>query len=149
VLALALADFAARSLRTAAVTAAVLAGLTVAGLRGMASVEPPVPPVGGTRVPADLGPALRTLERLDQRRVRAPYEVAYRITFESRERIIAASTSAVRYQPYQRAVARVRRPAHVFVRGSRAEQRWVGTLQGYRRVVAGDWSVYVFGPRAP
>jgi hypothetical protein len=149
VLALALADVAARSLAAATVTAVVLAGLTAAGLHGMMSVEPPVPPVAGARVPADIRPALRTLERLDQRYVRARYEVAYRITFESRERIIASSMTAVRYRPYQDTVARVSFPAHVFVRGSPAELRWARTFPGYRRIVAGGWSVYVYEPRAP
>jgi hypothetical protein len=144
-LALALGHSLGRSLPIAGATAGVLAVLSVLGLGAMAGVEPPVAPVAGARVPADLRPALSTLDRLDQPFVRAPYEVAYRVTFESRERIVAASLTAVRYGPYQSRVAAVPNPAYVFVRGSSAERRWAPRVD-YRRLVSDGWSVYVYEP---
>jgi hypothetical protein len=105
-----------------------------------------VPPVGRERVPADLDPVLQTLERTGQRRARAHYSIAYRITFESRERIVAASTSQVRRRSYQRLVDRAPHPAWVFVAGSANERREGPRLlrEGYRRVAARDWAVYVY-----
>lgn len=148
VLALALADLAARTVPRALVTGAVLVVLSVVGLRGMMDVEPPVPTVGRERVPADLGPALRALDRLGEDHVRATYAVAYRITFESRERIIAASTSAVRYERYQRLVDDPF-PTYVFVKSGAAERTQATSLRGYRAIVAGDWSIYVYAGGLP
>ena len=142
-LALALAAVVGRDLRAASLTAAALVALSVVGLRGMARVVPAVAPVAGERVHADLQPALATLDRLDQRYVRAPYEIAYRITFETRERIVASSLTAVRHEPYQRIVAAASRPAYVFVRGSTSERQWRPRLTGYRRIAADGWSVFV------
>jgi hypothetical protein len=141
VLALGLADAAARTVPRAALVAVLLAGLSVNGIRELNRQEPPVPAVGGVRVPTDLGPALRALEDRGERRVRAHYAIAYRITFESRERIVAASTGQTRRPEYELLVSREPRPAFVFVRGSEEEKRFRRT--GYRRLVAGGWAVYV------
>jgi hypothetical protein len=118
---------------------------SVAGLISMGNLEPPVPPVGGVRVPADLAPALEVLGRHNERRVRADYAIAYRITFESGERVVAASTGQVRHRPYQRLVAAARDPAAVFVADSTGERRAASRLTdaGYVRIRAGDWAVYV------
>ncbi len=141
VLALGLADVAARTVPRAALLAVLLAGLSVNGIRELNRQEPPVPPVGGVRVPADLEPALDVLNRLGERRVRAHYAIAYRITFESKERIVAASRGQTRRPEYERLVSREPRPAFVFVRDSDEERRF--RRASYRRVVAGDWAVYV------
>jgi 4-amino-4-deoxy-L-arabinose transferase-like glycosyltransferase len=145
ILALLVADALARRAWMAVAGTALATGASVAGLASMGNVEPPVPPVGGLRVPAELGPALETLDRLGQRRVRANYAIAYRITFESGERIIATSTGQVRYRPYDRLVRAEPNPAEVFVAGSREERKAADGLgqRGYRRVSTGDWSVYV------
>jgi hypothetical protein len=128
---------------------AVAAASSTAGLISMGSAEPPVPPVGGVRVPADLAPALEVLKRFDERRVRANYAIAYRITFESDERIVAASTSQVRHRPYQRLVAGAQHPAVVFVADSDDDRRATARLRdaGYVRIRAGDWAVYVHRSR--
>lgn len=140
VLALGLADVAARTVPRAALLAVLLAGLSVNGIRELNRQDPPVPPVGGVRVPADLGPALRALERAGETRVRAHYAIAYRITFESGERIVAASTGQTRRPEYERLVSREPRPAYVFVRDSAEAKRF--RRAGYRRVVAGGWAIY-------
>lgn len=103
-----------------------------------------MPPVGGERVPENIGPALRVLERNAADRVLAPYAVAYRITFESRERIVATSLGQVRYGPHDRLVHASAAPAYVFVADSADDRRAVVSLAGSsRRVQAGDWAVYV------
>ena len=141
VLALAIADVAARTVPLAALTAVVLVALSVNGIRELNLQQPPVPPVGGVRVPTDLGPALRALDRAGARRVRAHYAIAYRITFESRERIIAGSTGQTRRPVYELLASRADRPAFVFVRGSAEDRAF--KRRDYRRVVADDWAVYV------
>lgn len=149
ILALLAGELAARNepTRWAALAAAV--GLSIAGLASMAGLEPPVPPVGGQRVAADLGPALRTLESAGADRVLAHYSIAYRISFESRERIIATSTSQTRYAPHDRLVRGSPRPARVFVAGTPRERSAGRGLArgGFRRVEAGPWAVYLHGRR--
>lgn len=145
VIALLLGELAARTAATRWLAFAAAAGLSVAGLASMASVHLAVPPVGGKRVPADLEPALRALEEAGVDRVLAHYSIAYRITFESDERILATSTSQVRYEPHDRVVRSSPDPAYVLVAGTRdqrVQERWL-RLDGYRRLEAGPWAVYV------
>jgi hypothetical protein len=144
-LALLVAPVLARNLWTAAAGLTLATASSVAGLVSMGTAEPPVPPVGGLRVPADLEPALDALEHEGGRRARAHYAVAYRITFESAERIVAASTGQVRNDEYQRLVAAARDPAEVFVAGSPQERSQAARLAagGYVRIRTGDWAVYV------
>ena len=127
---------------------AAACALSLVGLASMGEIYAPVPPVGGIRVPADLGPALRALEDAHVDRALAHYSIAYRITFESRERIVASSTSQVRYPPHDRLVRSADHPAYVHLAGStqeRAAARWLA-LDGYRRVLTGAWAVYVRDP---
>jgi Dolichyl-phosphate-mannose-protein mannosyltransferase len=124
------------------------AALTVAGLVALSRQEPPVPPVGGVRVPADLRPALRVLDRHSVDRVLAPYAIAYRVTFETDERIIATPTGQTRYRPHQRLVLASPEPSYVFVAGSEDEGRLALRLRarGYRREAADGWAVYTPSP---
>jgi 4-amino-4-deoxy-L-arabinose transferase-like glycosyltransferase len=141
VIALGLADLVGRTLTGAALAIVVLSGLSVIGIHQLNEQRPVVPPVGEMRVPADLGPALRTLERLGIDRVRAHYAIAYRITFETDERIIASPRRRSRRPEYDEIVARDPRPAYVAVLGSPADRLFA--RPGYRRIVAGDWAVFV------
>lgn len=129
--------------------AATVLGLALAlSVAGLVQIErgglyaPRAPDV---RVPADISPLLMLLEREEAGRVLANYWLAYRISFESRERVIATSTGFVRYQPHDRLVSDARRPARVFLRGSRAEVRLGAGLRsgGYRRHETQDFVVYV------
>jgi 4-amino-4-deoxy-L-arabinose transferase-like glycosyltransferase len=121
IVALLLASLLARRWWSAVAGLALAVASTVAGLSSMASIDPPVPPVGGLRVPADLEPVVRELDAAGETRVRAHYAVAYRIAFETRERIVASSTSQVRYAPYQRVVDADPSPSLVEV----LEDEWV------------------------
>jgi 4-amino-4-deoxy-L-arabinose transferase-like glycosyltransferase len=143
--ALLVAELVGRRTALAAGTLAALATLSAAGLAGMESARLPVPPVGGERVPEDIGPVLATLRAAGATRVLAHYSVAYRITFESDEAIIATPTGdAARYLPHRRLVLASRDPAYVFVAGSITDPgpRDLGA-RGYRLVEVGDWRVYL------
>ena len=138
----------ARSPLVAGVGLAAAAAFTVAGVHALARQKPPVPPVGGLRVPADLDPAVRVLDRYGVDRVLAPYAIAYRVTFETRERIVATPTGQTRYRPHQRLVLDSPNPAYVFVAGSRDDVESTQRLpaRGYRRQAAGGWAVYLASP---
>jgi hypothetical protein len=95
--------------------------------------------------PYDIGPVVEAFERENVDRVRANYWIAYRITFESEERVIA-SPGFWRYKPYRDLVAATPRPGRVFVAGSPEERNERQDLlrSGYARAVVGDgFAVYL------
>ncbi len=97
------------------------------------------------RVPPDMGPLIGFLERRGANRVLADYWIAYRLSFESRERIVATSTRFVRYVPHDRLVRRSAYPSRVFVEGQVKERRARADLlrRGYRRYRVGGFVAYV------
>jgi hypothetical protein len=101
----------------------------------------------GRSAPADIGPVIEVLERSGERYVLADYWIAYRLSFESAERIIATSTDFVRYEPHDRLVRSSGDPARVFAGGSTVEPTIRPQLarDGYRRHRLGNWIVYVHG----
>ena len=103
----------------------------------------------GRPVPADVEPAIRTLEQRHATRVLAPYWVAYRLTFESDRRVIATAESPIRGDVDDRLVRSSPHPARVYVRGETEEPKARVRLlrAGYERLVRGGWVVYVW-PRA-
>jgi 4-amino-4-deoxy-L-arabinose transferase-like glycosyltransferase len=115
------------------------AALSILGLVRMEQAK------GWAPSPPDLGPVLRVLERERADRVLADYWIAYRISFESGERIIATSTSFVRYAPHDRLVRSHPHPARVYIWGRTAEDRARAQLEanGFRRYRAGDYVVFV------
>ena len=130
-----------------AAVAGLTAGLalTVTGLIRMERdglFQPLAPDV---RIPADIGPLVSVLERESAHRVLADYWIAYRLSFETDERILATSTGFVRDLQADRIVRSASRPAYVFLAGSRTEAaaRARLTAGGYRRLLAGGFVVYV------
>jgi hypothetical protein len=97
--------------------------------------------------PADLRPLLTLLERERETRVFANYWIAYRITFESREQIVATSTGFVRNADDDALVKSAPSPAYVYVEGSAADRLADAQLErrGYRRLTSGGWAAYVRG----
>lgn len=95
--------------------------------------------------PADIGPLIALLEGEGQDRVFADYWIAYRLDFESGERIIATSTGFVRNQEYDELVKADPSPAYVYVEGSPQDDAALLRLEprGYRRVTSGGWTAYV------
>lgn len=127
---------------------ALVAAITALSLGGLMRMERQAlyrPIAGDRRVPNDLTPLLRVLERGGADRVLANYWIAYRISFESRERIVATSTGFVRYEPHDRLVRSTPTRAYVFVRGARVERMQRPNLlaRGYRRLTAGGFVAYV------
>lgn len=125
--------------RAAYVVLPAALGLTVVGLVRLEDTRELL------TTPPDLGPALAVLEREGATRVLADYWIAYRISFESGERIVATSTGFVRYQPHDRLVRSSRDPARVFAAGGALERAARARLvrEGFRRVPAGRFVVYV------
>ena len=103
------------------------------------------PDVVEGRPSGGLAPVIRLLEREGEQYVVANYWIAYRLSFESAERIVATSTGFVRYQPHDRIVRESGHPARVFGAASTVEPRQRARLvaDGYRRYRAGDWIVYI------
>lgn len=90
--------------RGRAAEAALLVAVPVLALAGGGDI-------GASRPPVHLGADIRQLEAAGIDRGRADYWLAYRLTFESGERIVVVPTSSDRYDPYRRAVAPAPRPA--------------------------------------
>jgi len=114
-------------------------------------------------VPRDLRPLISTLEMLGLDHVYADYWLAYRLDFDSRERIVAvengfthltfergqaipSSEQDVRYPPYGREVQRARH-GFVFYRQTVGSVPIVAQLEqhGYRRHVVDSYIVYAPG----
>ncbi len=127
---------------------------------------------GGVALPADFGPLLRTLDAHGVQRVWATYWIAYRITFESGERIVAAEPGSSRfairggrvvgvgeeaahpagngrYAPYQLEVAGSRNAAYVLAAAGDLAPLVQPALRraGYRLVRTGVFAVWL--PPAP
>jgi 4-amino-4-deoxy-L-arabinose transferase-like glycosyltransferase len=120
---------------------------------------PPYPPAA----PRDLRPLISTLDELGVDRVYADFWVAYRLDFETNERIIASQNKFthltfvggqaiashhpyIRYRPYEREVESAPHHGFVFFRASLGRVHGiVAQLQqhGYRHLVVGPFVVYV------
>jgi hypothetical protein len=98
-------------------------------------------------VPVELGPLVRTLKAENIDAVYADYWIAYRLTFATREKIIAMGVPTNRYPPYEEYVRRSPRSAWVYVSGSIAEQHFTAALNAmripYKTLRPDKWSVYV------
>jgi 4-amino-4-deoxy-L-arabinose transferase-like glycosyltransferase len=135
----------ARHTFLAAVVCAVALALSVSGLRSLADRDLVAAASGGVAVPADATPAIDALEGRRVRYALASYWLAYRLTFESDENVIVASTGQVRYPPYQRAVLGSSKPARIYLAGSRDEAAARRDLEskGYSRVERGRWILFL------
>lgn len=150
-----------RNATTFAIAAGAL-GLSVGGLVVMASQDAARPEVGGVLVPARFGGLVSVLQADGVSRLYADYWVAFRLTFESHESIIAAPSAQVGYRianrtalpndesegrwpPYTRAVRAAPEAAHVFIAGDERESvaRPVLLHAGYRCVRAAGFDVYL------
>jgi hypothetical protein len=170
VLALLLAQMATRYLRAAPVLALVCV-VSVVTLHRMndwfRNVPPPTTQAKGLGprhvvqwVPRDLGSLVSTLDTLGLDHVYADYWLAYRLDFDTRERIVAVENQFtgltfergqaipsfqpdVRYRPYDLEVRRARH-GFVFYRQNVRSVPIVSQLEryGYRRYVVGSYIVY-------
>lgn len=95
---------------------ALIAGVTALSVLGVLRIaEATAPPAPDVAMPHHAGPLVEFLEQQGMDRVYANYWVAYRVAFESEERIIATPADAsARYQPYVDALRRADAPVYVF-----------------------------------
>ena len=140
----------------------VATALTVVGLVAIGRSDQYRLRADGLYVPADFRPLIRELDRLRIDRVYADYWVAYRLAFETDERIVAAQSpqehyrnegngrvivlpGAMRYPPYDTIVRSSPRPGHVVLRrrGDAANVDLdVLRRAGYRRSTVGDFVIW-------
>ena len=157
------------SWRRAAEAMALVTALTAFGLARMNHSPLFAARADGMFVPADFGPLIAELDRLSVNRVFADYWVAYRLDFETDERIVAAespqeryariggkvdvlNSDHVRYPPYVDEVSGSPRPGHVVLSGSVDESRVNERLlraAGYLRSQAGGFTIWYLPRRAP
>jgi hypothetical protein len=99
------------------------------------------------KMPERFGPLVALLDDSGIRRVYANYWIAYRLMFETNERIIARPYVASRYPPYSRAVERAPAIAYVLLRGSRSvdafEQRFRSIGVRYRKTGRDDFVLLI------
>ena len=148
--------------RSAVLVLISAAALTIGGLVLMDRDRLTVTVVNHVRMPTSVRPVIDTLDRFGITRGYASYWVAYLVDFTSREREILTPSSQTRFvrrggdlRPadttgsrnpgWDRLVEESPRVAEVFVRGDSAERQSGSLLvaAGYRRIVAGGFSVYV------
>ena len=101
--------------------------------------------VAGKPLPVDISLLLEKLEDAGVQHVLANYWLAYRISFESDERIIATSTTHVRYPPHDAIVRSDPAAAYVFVRGASDETDFLSTTfqQGaFQEIDVGELVIY-------
>ncbi len=100
-----------------------------------------------THPPTDLGPFLGVLEDRGVDRVFTDYWIAYRMTFESDESVIATPMGNVRYPPHDRLVRASPNPAYVFVTESDVvpvfEQALTARQVGYERIDAAGLTLFL------
>jgi hypothetical protein len=128
--------------RLAAAGLAIALAVTVIGLRALERQDLFTPEVHEGGITTDVGPLISRLEREGVDHVFANYWLAYRISFESDERVVATSTGHVRYQPHDREVRADTRAAYVFFTGA-PDERPDLQRQGYRRIREGPFAIYV------
>jgi len=135
------------SRRTASIAMAVTLVITCIGMQRLYAVSE----LDGSRYRignvGELGPVIDVLDDLGINAVYGDYWVAYRLDFETKERIIATPSWGIpRYEPYIRAVDESRRPAWV-LSGETQEVAFAAAAEQkgftYERYPAGEFVVAV------
>jgi hypothetical protein len=95
-----------------------------------------------------MGPLVHALNMEHRHHLFTDYWIGYRLSFETRERIIAAPiVGAMRYTPYYTEVAGSADPVYLFVDGSKHDRQLAAELHQlgitYTHLTPGGFSVYV------
>lgn len=98
---------------------------------------------GGRPVPEDRTPLIGALDRAGVKHVLAEYELAYALTFETNERIVAAPVGQPRYEPHRREVLNDPHHAYAAVIGSPRDETWRRQLRHLRRLEVGGFALYL------
>ena len=122
--------------------------LTAVGLRHMNSMAGATPPEALQTRSTDWPSVIEVLRDHDVRFVIADFVLAYPITFETREKIIATSSGRLRYLPHDELVRSQPHPAYVFVTGVEAQTSFDAqrgsVYAGYVPVLQNRYTVYVY-----
>lgn len=86
------------------------------------------PTINNIAVPASFKPLEHLLIQKHIHYVYANYWIAYRLTFETDLKVIAAPTAIIRYKPYNKLVASSFDPAHIFLKGSPNGVLFINTM---------------------
>ncbi len=151
--------------RRAALVLTTALAFSVAGLIEMQRHDLSVIHAEGVPVPDDIQPLLRTLAAHGVENAYANYWVAWRIAFESDERIVGATTNELRvrirdgrvdphdeepgrHAPYYERAQQDPDAAHVFLAGGDIEPKVRPLLDrtGYRRIETGGFVVFLAPP---
>lgn len=96
--------------------------------------------------PPPLRPLVRALDRRGVTTAYADYWIAYRLSFETRERIVATPVDFVRYLPYDEKVQRSGSGTFLLYRGSPQDRHFADALRRqarpFERVPVTDYAVY-------
>ena len=120
---------------------------------------------GDSTLPRSIDPLISTLDGLHLDRVYTTYWIAYRLDFESRERIIAVENKFdrlavrngvlepgpdpfVRYAPYERTVRASKRPAFVFLEHFQPPRSYVARLLAHGYTPHDVQTFVVYAPRS-
>lgn len=129
--------------------AAVVVGIVAVSVIGTSSLMTwsRRPPGAADLAAGELRPLVGLLREEKVDTLFAEYWVAYRINFETKERLTAASLGTERHPPYQERVRSSRRPAYVLFTGSGPDGRLGPALDQlavrHRRIEAGRYVVYL------
>jgi hypothetical protein len=131
---------------TVALLFAFLAASSLSGLRNIPQGDSGI--ASGKLIPRSMAPLVASLRTERVNAVYADYWIAYRLDFESRERVIASGVAKTeRYAPYRDIVRRSPSPGWVFVAGTPAATDFVNNLDilgvPYRTWQAGGFDVFV------
>ena len=127
-------------IRLGAIGVALATALSVVGLVRLLDAGGFTP--GGA--PTTVAPAIRELDRHGATRAQADYWVAFRIMFQTRERIIVEPNQSSRYPRYNESVAQDPHPARIYIAGSEDLSRDRPFLRrsGYEPIAAGPYVLY-------
>lgn len=149
-----------REAPAALTVAAIALAISVVSVARMNADGEAVHPHGIPVVPRDLGRLIGRLDASHLRYVYADYWIAYRLDFDSHERVVASEIDPAhlclcdgavrpgkglvpRYEPYARAVARHRHGVLLFRRSDTRRLEARLSALGYRRTVTGQFALYV------
>ena len=141
-----------RAPRTALAVLAVVTLVGIASLNSWARRSPTHYDIDSI-APRDIQPIVSALEQRHVRKVFAPYRYAYRLPFESGERIIATPIEplGVRYKPFDLEVRRAATPAYMFLAGDLGDRTFGSFVHDqdvpYQRIRAGDFAAYLVGKK--
>jgi 4-amino-4-deoxy-L-arabinose transferase-like glycosyltransferase len=133
--------------RRPVVQVVVLVGALALSVGGMTRIRCCVAPQApDVSMPRRTGPLIDALDAHHVSHFNGDYWIAYRVSFETNERIVGSPAAFKRYAPFERAVAADPNPPAVFVTRSKTGpiyRRGLARLDvGFERYVAGDFVVY-------